>query len=151
MGEEKEPAPAPAPAPAPVEAPKEGEEQTEAKAGEEEADVEEELNPVLDLTNYFIKPDHFEGIHVLEDAAEKIEGAPNFRNIPGFPVYGTGQPTEKAFEEIINKLGKVENEKIIWELVVIKAEKWLISSFPSVGENDVQRAVDFLKIQIKID
>ena len=44
-----------------------------------------------------------------------------------------------------------ENEKIIWELVVIKAEKWLISSFPSVGENDVQRAVDFLKIQIKID
>ena len=44
-----------------------------------------------------------------------------------------------------------ENKKIIWELVVIKAEKWLISSFPNVGENDLQRAVDFLKNKIKMD
>merc|ERR1712024_71448 len=100
MGEEKEAAPAPA------EFPKE--------AGDA-AVVEEELSPpIIDLSNYFIKPDHFDSIHVLEDSLEKIEGAPNFRNIPGFPVYGTGQPTEKGFEEIIKKLGKVENEKVIW-------------------------------------
>merc|ERR1711884_918670 len=146
MGEEKEPAPAPAPAP--VEAPKEGEEQTEAKAGEEEADVEEELNPVLDLTNYFIKPDHFEGIHVLEDAAEKIEGAPNFRNIPGFPVYGTGQPTEKAFEEIINKLGKVENEKIIWinlrrePVVYINGSPYAVRQPDNLHENIQEATTD---------
>ena len=73
MGEEKEAAPTP------VDPPKEGgEEQTEAKEGEEAANVEEELNPVIDLTNYYIKPDHFEGIHVLEEAVEKIDGAPNF-------------------------------------------------------------------------
>lgn len=136
MGEEKEAAPAP------VDPPKEGaEEQTEPKAGEEEPEVEEELNPVIDLTNHFIKPDHFDGIHVLEDAAEKIEGAPNFRNIPGFPVYGTGQPTEKGFEEIINKLGKVENEKIIWinlrsePVVYINGSPYAVRQADNLHEN----------------
>ena len=37
-----------------------------------------------------------------------------------------------------------EKEKIIWELVVTKAEKWLISSFPNVGESELQKAVHFL-------
>ena len=41
-----------------------------------------------------------------------------------------------------------EGEKIIWELVVTKAEKWLTSSFPNVGENEMQRAVEFLKNKI---
>ena len=136
MGEEKEAAPAP------VDPPKEGaEEQTEPKAGEEEPEVEEELNPVIDLTNHFIKPDHFDGIHVLEDALEKIDGAPNFRNIPGFPVYGTGQPTEKAFEEIINKLGKEENEKVIWinlrrePIVYINGSPYAVRQSDNLHEN----------------
>ena len=38
-----------------------------------------------------------------------------------------------------------EKEKVIWELVVTKAEKWLISSFPNVGESELQKAVEFLK------
>ena len=77
-------------------------------------DVKEEI-PFLDLSNHWIKPDMFDGIHILDDSFEKIEGAPNFRQIPGFPVFGTGQPTEKAIEDIINrvKTGK-ENQKIIW-------------------------------------
>ena len=79
-------------------------------------DVEiEEETPFLDLSNHCIKPDIFDGIHILDDSIEKIEGAPNYRQIPGFPVFGTGQPTEGAMVEIINraKMGK-ENEKIIW-------------------------------------
>ena len=79
-------------------------------------DVEiEEETPFLDLSNHCIKPDMFDGIHILDDSIEKIEGAPNFRQIAGFPVFGTGQPTEGAMVEIINraKMGK-ENEKIIW-------------------------------------
>ena len=52
MGEE---APAPTPAePAPAEPPKEGE-TAEGEAPAEE--VEEELNPIVDLSTYFIKPD----------------------------------------------------------------------------------------------
>lgn len=59
--------------------------------------------PAIDLSDYDIKPDMFEGIHVLEDNFEKIEGAPNFRQLKGFPIFGTGQPTEAAMVEIINK------------------------------------------------
>jgi len=44
-----------------------------------------------------------------------------------------------------------DNEKIIWELVVMKADKWLISSFPNVGENDTKKAVEFLKTKIVKD
>ena len=51
---------------------------------------------------------------MLEESLEKIDGAPNFRNIPGFPVYGTGQPTDVGIEAIINKIKKTDNEKIIW-------------------------------------
>ena len=144
MGEEKEAAPAPA------EPPKEaGEEQTEAKEGGEAAVAEEEiLNPVIDLTNYFIKPDHFDAIHVLEDSLEKIEGAPNFRNIPGFPVYGTGQPTEKGFEEIIKKLGKEENEKVIWinlrrePIVYINGSPYAVRQPDNLHENIQEKTTD---------
>ena len=82
---------------------------------ETEIEEEEEETPILDLSNYLIKPDHFDGIHVLDDVFEKLEGAPNFREIPGFPIYGTSQPTEKAMVEIVNKVKKgTPNEKIIW-------------------------------------
>jgi len=108
MGEEAPPAD-----PAPAEPPKEGETPENAD-GEPVEEVEEELNPIVDLSSYFIKPDQFDGIHVLDEALEKVDGAPNFRNIPGFPVYGTGQPTEKGMVELINKIKKSDNEKIIW-------------------------------------
>ena len=44
----------------------------------------------------------FDGIHILDDSFEKIEGAPNFKQFPGFPLFCTGQPAEEAIEEIIN-------------------------------------------------
>ena len=73
--------------------------------------------PAIDLTNYDIKPDMFDGIHVLEDKFEKIEGAPNFRQLTGFPIFGTGQPTEAAMVEIINKAKEGagrEDVKVFW-------------------------------------
>ena len=68
--------------------------------------------PFLDLSNNWIKPDMFDGIHILDDSFEKIEGAPNFRQIPGFPVFSTGQPTEIAIEEIINRV-KTERTRVL--------------------------------------
>ena len=67
------------------------------------AAVEDLPPPAIDLSDYDIKPDMFDGIHILEDNFEKIEGAPNFRQLKGFPIFGTGQPTEAAMVEIINK------------------------------------------------
>ena len=65
--------------------------------------VEDLPPPAIDLSDHDIKPDMFDGIHVLEDNFEKIDGAPNFRQLKGFPIFGTGQPTEAAMVEIINK------------------------------------------------
>ena len=81
---------------------------------ENDEEIVEEI-PFIDLSNHIIKPDMFDGIHVLDDVFEKIAGAPNFRQVSGFPVFGTGQPTEDAMVEIINKAktGK-ENEKMFW-------------------------------------
>ena len=89
-----------------------------APEGEASVPVVEDLPPpAIDLTNYDIKPDMFDGIHVLEDKFEKIEGAPNFRQLKGFPIFGTGQPTEAAMVEIINKAKEGagrEGVKVFW-------------------------------------
>ena len=90
-----------------------------AEVGAEvEEPVEDDLPPpAIDLTNYDIKPDMFEGIHVLDEKFEKIEGAPNFRQLKGFPIFGTGQPTESAMVEIINKAKEGagrEGAKVVW-------------------------------------
>jgi len=92
------------------------EEQTkEEVVVENEVEEEDEEIPFIDLSKHFIKPDMFDGIHILDETFQKVEGAPNLRQISGFPVFGTGQPTEEAMVEIINKAksGK-ENEKIFW-------------------------------------
>lgn len=34
-----------------------------------------------------------------------------------------------------------EKDKVIWELAVTKAEKWLSSSFPNIGEDSLQKAL----------
>merc|ERR1712012_756725 len=86
--------------------------------GGEEAVVEEVEEPddtPVDLSEFWVKPDQFKGIHLLDEKYEKIDGAPNFRQINGFPVYGTGQPMEEGMVAILNKAkeGK-DGAKIIW-------------------------------------
>lgn len=50
--------------------------------------------------------DHFEGIDKLVKEAPHTEGAPNFRRMPGFPVFGTGQPTLSGFERCLEPIMK---------------------------------------------
>jgi len=45
--------------------------------------------------------DHFEKIQKLKD---KIDGAPNFRRVPGYKVYCCGQPTKDGFDKAIEKV-----------------------------------------------
>ena len=56
---------------------------------------------------------HFEGITPLLSTS----GAPNFRHLSGFPIYGTGQPSEAAMVEIIKRAKEGdghENSKVFW-------------------------------------
>ena len=67
------------------------------------------------FTKFTLKPDQFDGIHVLDNFLPSVVGAPNFRQIPGFPLYATGQPSVQGMIEVINEVKREkENEKIIW-------------------------------------
>merc|ERR1712168_1387982 len=62
-----------------------------------------------------VMTDHFEGIDKLVKEAPHTDGAPNFRRMPGFPVFGTGQPTLGGFEKILEPImKKYGDEKIIY-------------------------------------
>merc|ERR1712168_602463 len=58
---------------------------------------------------------HFEGIDKLVKEAPHTDGAPNFRRMPGFPVFGTGQPTLPGFDKILEPImKKYGDEKIFY-------------------------------------
>lgn len=57
-----------------------------------------EENPMKDCVMKF---DHFENIHRLHSGV-KFEGSPNFRQVPGYNVFGTGQPTERGFKRALD-------------------------------------------------
>jgi len=111
MPEEAKPAAAPAK--------EEGEAEGEAPAtpDQEENGVPPPPPPIVDLTEYPLKIDFFDQMHMLDTNSEKVEGAANFRQIPGFPVFGTGQPTQDGFYKVLERVdsGKETSEsKLIW-------------------------------------
>jgi len=63
-----------------------------------------------------LKYDHFENIHRLPQDQLTIEGAPNFRQVPGYLVFGTGQPTKLGFINVLEYLlsDKTEAKKVLW-------------------------------------
>lgn len=68
-----------------------------------------EENP---MQNCVMKFDHFENIHRLSSGV-KFDGAPNFRQVPGYNVFGTGQPTQKGFHRVLDYM---HNECAIHEM-----------------------------------
>lgn len=56
----------------------------------------------MDLSTCAIKLDHSVGTP---------DPLPNWRQVPGFPVFGLGQPTDKGLAQVKEKLGK---DKVIW-------------------------------------
>nr|GEX09018.1 paladin isoform X1 [Tanacetum cinerariifolium] len=51
-----------------------------------------------------LKSDHCPGCQQLY-LPERVEGAPNFREIPGFPVYGVANPTVEGIKSVIQRIG----------------------------------------------
>lgn len=57
------------------------------------------------LGDQVMKSDHWEGVALLDPAQyPSIEGAPNFRRVPGTDLYGVGQPSEVAVRELLHML-----------------------------------------------
>jgi len=96
---------------APAEIPAEGEEGAE--------NVEIELPPpCMDVSEFPLKIDFFENMVAIDEKAEKIEGANNFRQVSGFPIFGSGQTTEDGFLKVLDKVkalhGEEASEKLLW-------------------------------------
>ncbi|KAK2993078.1 hypothetical protein RJ640_025733, partial [Escallonia rubra] len=51
-----------------------------------------------------LKSDHCPGCQ-HPGLSETVEGAPNFREIPGFPVYGVANPTVDGIRSVIQRIG----------------------------------------------
>jgi len=62
-----------------------------------------------------LKYDHFENIHRLDPKLPAYEGAPNFRKVPGYLVFGTGQPTKEGFQNVLDVIFKESGAaKCLW-------------------------------------
>jgi len=90
------------------------------EGGEEvEAPPPVELPPAcMDLADFPPKQDFFDNMCCLDEKSEKLEGANNFRQVNGFPVFGTGQTTEEGFLKVLDKVKALhpegEGEKLLW-------------------------------------
>ncbi|KAK4766546.1 hypothetical protein SAY87_008188 [Trapa incisa] len=51
-----------------------------------------------------LKSDHCPGCQ-NPSLPERVEGAPNFREVPGFPVYGVANPTVDGIRSVIQRIG----------------------------------------------
>ncbi|XP_023341623.1 paladin isoform X2 [Eurytemora carolleeae] len=78
----------------------------------EEAKNREKNNP---MKLCVLKFDHFENIHRLDKKLPVFDGAPNFRQVPGYLVFGTGQPTKDGFLLTLKYISEaVQASHILW-------------------------------------
>ena len=63
------------------------------------------------LTEHVVKTDFFEGAHMLPEEVEKVEGAANFRQVSGFPVFGLAQPSPEGMKAVLDKVTAAGDDK----------------------------------------
>lgn len=61
-----------------------------------------------------LKSDHCPGCQ-NSSLPERVEGAPNFREVPGFPVYGVANPTIDGIQSVIWRIGSSKSGRpVFW-------------------------------------
>ncbi|XP_047324882.1 paladin-like [Impatiens glandulifera] len=61
-----------------------------------------------------LKSDHYPGCQNLT-LPDRVEGAPNFREIPGFPVYGVANPTIDGIRSVIRRICSSNDARpVLW-------------------------------------
>ncbi|KAB2003186.1 hypothetical protein ES319_D11G113500v1 [Gossypium barbadense] len=61
-----------------------------------------------------LKSDHCPGCQNAS-LPERVEGAPNFREVPGFPVYGVANPTIDGIQSVIQRIGSSKGGRpVFW-------------------------------------
>ena len=57
-------------------------------------------------------------MHMLPEEVAKIDGAHNFRQVAGFPVFGVGQPTPEGMKLSLEKVKASGDDKTNQEHVI---------------------------------
>ncbi|KAL4440251.1 hypothetical protein ABPG75_003252 [Micractinium tetrahymenae] len=66
------------------------------------------------LRHTILKSDHFPGCQNMK-LTPLIEGAPNFRQVAGLPVYGVAIPTVSGLRRVLNQLGAGQGQRrVLW-------------------------------------
>lgn len=60
-----------------------------------------------------LKSDHCPGCQNLS-LHERVDGAPNFRQVPGFPVYGVANPTVDGIRVVIQQIRSKGGYSVFW-------------------------------------
>jgi hypothetical protein len=61
-----------------------------------------------------LKSDHCPGCQNPR-LPERVEGAPNFREVPGFPVYGVANPTIDGIRSVLRRIGSSKGGRpVLW-------------------------------------
>ena len=84
--------------------------------GEDAAPAQDFSPPCVDLADFVIKTDFFEGSHMLAEGVEKVEGAANYRQVTGFPVFGLAQPNPEGMKAVLDKVKAAGEDKSNKEL-----------------------------------
>jgi len=88
--------------------------------------------------------DAFEGMESLPEGVEQTPGAPNLRRLPGFPLFGTGQPTIDGFEKILEKvLSKYGAEKNVFWVNLRQEPVVYVNKAPFTGRDPKSLAEKF--------
>lgn len=48
------------------------------------------------------------------DIVKQHENAPNYRQVPGKPVHGVGQPTKQGFEDVVKHVSGDKKKPVVW-------------------------------------
>lgn len=66
------------------------------------------------LRHTILKSDHFPGCQNMR-LTPLLEGAPNFRQVPGLPVYGAAIPTASGLRLVLDRLGAAKGRRrVLW-------------------------------------
>jgi guanylate kinase len=102
-----------------------------------------------------VKQDHFPSCW-NKSLPEFVDGAPNFRQLPGVPIYGVGQPTEagvaRVIERVMPKVGR-----LVWincreePIIMIDGEPYCVKSreHPFVNQEKIPGDLNGLETKLR--
>lgn len=98
-----------------------------------------------------LKSDHCPGCQ-NQNLPERVDGAPNFREVPGFPVYGVANPTIDGIRSVIQRIGGSKGGRpVLWHnmreepVIYISGKPFVLREVERPYKNMLEYTVVFLQ------